>query len=65
MIRYLINKDKKQIELLSGGHVEELKDLLNQFEGYTFTVGNLVLNGGQTKVINGESKYIINKIEHH
>lgn len=39
MINYIINREEKIIEFTSGNSsVEELKDLIKMFKGYTFTV---------------------------
>lgn len=38
MIRFAIYPDKKVIELLSGGSVEELRDLADKFKGYSFAL---------------------------
>lgn len=39
-MRYSIDRETKEIELLSGGTVEELKDIIKLFEGFTFKLGN-------------------------
>jgi len=36
MIQYIVNREKKEIEFLSGGSIEELKELTELFKDYTF-----------------------------
>jgi len=38
MIRFSINSENKTIELLSGGTIEELRDLCEKYKDYSFSV---------------------------
>ena len=62
MIRFSINRDKKIIELLSGGSVEELQDLINKFKDYSFILAKKeVENKGV--LVGGVYKTVISGIE--
>jgi hypothetical protein len=38
MIQYIVDTENKTIELLSGGKIEEIKDLYNLYKDYKFTI---------------------------
>jgi hypothetical protein len=68
MIRYTIDKETKTIELLGGSSSEEeLKDLIEMFEGYSFTVSFSPPNRleKQGMVVGAAFTPIIGKIEHN
>jgi hypothetical protein len=52
-MRYSINREAKEIELLSGGTVEELGDVIKLFEGFTFKIGKVVLNSNPSGMVVG------------
>lgn len=63
MIRYICNVKNKTIELLNGGSIEELKDLCNKFEGYSFILADKEIQSGGI-LINGVYTTIVKNKEH-
>lgn len=64
MIRYLVNREKKEIELLSGGTILELEDLVKIFKEYTFKIG-IVENSKAGMTVGANYVPTIGKIEHN
>ncbi len=73
MINYIINREEKTIELLSGSaNIQEIKDLIKMFKDYKFTVAIQKLpelpkveTQRQGMLVGAAYVPIISTIEHH
>lgn len=67
MIRYAIDSERKTIELLSGGSVNELKDVCKKYKDYSFTVSFARDNRleKQGMIVGAAYVNIVGKIEHN
>jgi len=66
MIHFAIDSENKTIELLSGGSINELKDLCKKYKDYSFTVSFSRENRLEKQGMSIGSAYIplISRIEH-
>jgi len=64
MIRYIYNKEKQTVELLSGGSFEELEDLINKFKDCSFIISREKAEN-KGVLVGGVYKTVISGIEHN
>lgn len=64
MIQYIVDTENKTIELLSGGKIEEIKDLYNLYKDYKFTIASPSKTKKQGVIVGGGYVPIIGNIEH-